>query len=134
MPEIDEAKTVASLLSSWRKEAESYLSQVDEAQRKGLPFDCMLGMADGIKFCRLQLAKAFGDRAVCSLSVGDCVEKTGGDYTFEGAVVSVFEKSSGQVRLVVEDDRGVLHIYSERNLLKKNLPFERNRALIEAEK
>ena len=39
---------------------------------------------------------------------GDLVEKVGGDYTFVGHVVAVFEKISGAVRLVVEDDRGVL--------------------------
>ena len=48
--------------------------------------------------------------------VGDKVQKVGGDYKFEGIVVCVFQKLSGQVRLVVEDDRGVLHVYSEKNL------------------
>ncbi len=48
--------------------------------------------------------------------IGDKVEKVGGDYTFEGIIVSVFEKLSGVIRLVVEDDRGVLHVYSEKIL------------------
>jgi|APGre2960657404_1045060.scaffolds.fasta_scaffold211464_2 hypothetical protein len=48
--------------------------------------------------------------------VGDKVSKVGGDYTFEGTVVAVFTKLSGAIRLVVEDDRGVLHVYSEKNL------------------
>jgi hypothetical protein len=48
--------------------------------------------------------------------VGDKVQKVGGDYTFVGVVVSVFWKRSGQVRYVVEDDRGILHIFSEKNL------------------
>ena len=52
--------------------------------------------------------------------VGDKVEKVGGDYIFVGVVVSVFQKLSGAVRLVVEDDRGVLHVYSEKNLRMKN--------------
>lgn len=52
--------------------------------------------------------------------VGDKVEKVGGDYTFVGTVVSVFQKLSGAVRLVVEDDRGVLHVYSEKNLRLTN--------------
>jgi len=52
----------------------------------------------------------------CTYKVGDKVKKVGGDYTFEGVVVSVFEKLSGAVRLVVEDDRGVLHVYSEKIL------------------
>jgi hypothetical protein len=50
--------------------------------------------------------------------VNDKVEKVGGDYTFEGIVVSVFKKLSGLTRLVVEDDRGVLHVYSEKILRK----------------
>lgn len=50
-------------------------------------------------------------------NVGDRVEKVGGDYQFEGVVVAVFTKRDpSRVRLVVEDDRGVLHIYSEKNL------------------
>ena len=53
--------------------------------------------------------------------IGDKVEKTGGDYTFVGIVVSVFQKLSGQIRLVVEDDRGILHIYSEKNLKHVNV-------------
>jgi hypothetical protein len=56
----------------------------------------------------------------CVYKVGDKVEKVGGDYTFVGVVVSVFQKLSGAVRLVVEDDRGVLHVYSEKNLRLKN--------------
>src|SRR5574343_172788 len=52
--------------------------------------------------------------------VGDRVEKIGGDYSFEGEVVSVFKKRSGAVRLVVEDDRGLLFIFNETNLKPKN--------------
>jgi hypothetical protein len=48
--------------------------------------------------------------------VGDKVSKVGGDYQFEGHVVCKFAKRSGAVRYVVEDDRGVLHIYSAKNL------------------
>ncbi len=44
------------------------------------------------------------------------VEKVGGDYTFVGRVVSRFQKLSGVIRYVVEDDRGVLHVYSGKNL------------------
>ena len=50
------------------------------------------------------------------MDVKDFVEKVGGDYTFEGVIVSKFTKLSGLVRFVVEDDRGVLHVYSEKNL------------------
>jgi hypothetical protein len=52
--------------------------------------------------------------------VGDEVSKVGGDYRFDGIVRSVFEKGSGAIRLVVEDDRGILHIYSEKNLKNKS--------------
>jgi len=47
------------------------------------------------------------------------VEKIRGDYTFEGTVVSVFTNLSGSLRYVVEDDRGVLHIYSAKDLKMK---------------
>lgn len=50
------------------------------------------------------------------ITIGDKVEKVGGDYTFVGTVVAVFAKLSGAIRLVVEDDRGVLHVYSEKNV------------------
>jgi len=53
-------------------------------------------------------------------NVGDLVSKTGGDYRFDGTVVAVFAKLSGAVRYVVEDDRGVLHIYSGNNLTAMN--------------
>lgn len=49
-------------------------------------------------------------------SVGDVVSKVGGDYTFDGKVVAAFVKTSGAERYVVEDDRWILHIFSERNL------------------
>jgi hypothetical protein len=49
---------------------------------------------------------------------GDKVEKVGGDYRFEGQVVAAFRKLSGAPRYVVEDDRGVLHVYSAKNLRK----------------
>lgn len=48
--------------------------------------------------------------------VGAKVEKVGGDYTFIGVVVSRFRKLAGHIRYVVEDDRGVLHVYSGKNL------------------
>lgn len=54
-----------------------------------------------------------------SFKRGDKVAKVGGDYTFEGIVVAVFTKLSGVWRYVVEDDRGVLHVYSAKNLERK---------------
>jgi hypothetical protein len=59
------------------------------------------------------------DCRVEPLTTGDKVSKTGGDYRFDGTVVGVFPKLSGEVRYVVEDDRGCLHIYSEKNLVKR---------------
>lgn len=47
---------------------------------------------------------------------GDLVSKTSGDYKFDGTVVAAFQKLSGQTRYVVEDDRGILHIFSAKNL------------------
>jgi hypothetical protein len=44
---------------------------------------------------------------------GDKVRKVGGDYRFEGIIVAAFTKLSGARRCVVEDDRGILHIFSE---------------------
>lgn len=54
-----------------------------------------------------------------ALVIGLPVRKIGGDYTFEGHIVSVFPKRNGAIRCVVEDDRGVLHIYSARNLERR---------------
>lgn len=47
---------------------------------------------------------------------GDQVEKSVGDYRFQGVVVGVVRKLSGEVRYVVEDDRGLLLILNERQL------------------
>jgi len=46
----------------------------------------------------------------------DRVIKDGGDYTFRGQVVAIFQKRSGAVRYVVENDDGILHIFSAANL------------------
>lgn len=50
------------------------------------------------------------------MNVGDRVEKIGGDYTFKGIVVSVFQKTLGGTRVVVENEQGLLHIFSEKQL------------------
>lgn len=47
-----------------------------------------------------------------TFSVDDFVRKEGGDFSFEGHVVSVVRKKrSGEVRYVVEDERGLLFIF-----------------------
>ena len=51
--------------------------------------------------------------------VGESVCKMHGDYSFEGTVVAAFEKISGARRYVVEDDRGVLHIFASNNLERR---------------
>ena len=53
---------------------------------------------------------------------GDKVNKTSGDYRFEGIIVSIFKKLSGKIRIVVEDERGVLFIFNENNLERKLPP------------
>lgn len=50
------------------------------------------------------------------ISICDRVIKDSGDYTFEGMVVSIFYKRSGVMRCVVEDDRGLLFIFSPSQL------------------
>lgn len=50
-------------------------------------------------------------------TVGDKVDKITG-YKFPGTVVSAFTTTSGKVRYVVEmDNYGLLHIFSEENLV-----------------
>ena len=51
----------------------------------------------------------------------DLVQKVGGDYSFGGEVVAVFQKKSGVVRYVVEDDRGLLFIFNESQLSLKGI-------------
>ena len=46
------------------------------------------------------------------------VFKVGGDYTFEGNIRGIICKKSGQVRYVVEDDRGLLFIFNATQLLR----------------
>lgn len=52
--------------------------------------------------------------------VGDKVNKATG-YKFPGTVVSVFETTAGDVRLVVEmDEYRLLHVFNEGQLQKTN--------------
>lgn len=51
--------------------------------------------------------------------VGDQVEKVVGDYQFRGVGVAAFAKLGGQVRYVVENQDGILHIFSSKQLSKK---------------
>lgn len=53
-------------------------------------------------------------------SVGNKVRRVNSDYEFIGTIVSVFKKTSGLTRYVVEDDRGVLFIWQAKNFEKVN--------------
>lgn len=46
----------------------------------------------------------------------DRVDKVTGDYKFTGQIVSVFRKLDGKIRYVVENQDGILHIFSESQL------------------
>lgn len=50
------------------------------------------------------------------LKRGYKVAKRSGDYTFFGWIVAIFKKRSGQIRYVVEDERGLLLIMNEQQL------------------
>ena len=51
-----------------------------------------------------------------TLKTGDRVKKVTGDYDFDGIIDTTFKKQDGKERVVVEDDRGALHVFSEANL------------------
>lgn len=68
---------------------------------------------------RMQVHKVAND---AGLSMGDRVEKTGGDYKFSGHVVALFCKFSGAVRVVVENDAGILHIFNPSQLTRIDVP------------
>ena len=54
-----------------------------------------------------------------TIMVGDLVERVNSDYKFVGTVVSELKKTTGLIRYVVEDDRGVLFIWRRENFEKK---------------
>ena len=56
--------------------------------------------------------------------IGQRVEKTSGDYTFFGEVVSAFKKLSGAERYVVENDAGILLIMNEKMLKEHSYDAE----------
>jgi hypothetical protein len=58
--------------------------------------------------------------ALPGFAMGDAVSKVVGDYTFDGQVRGVVLKKRGQVRYVVEDDRGLLHIFSAAQLAPRD--------------
>jgi hypothetical protein len=67
-----------------------------------------------------QLTKNIQPEEKFNFVLGDKVRKIGGDARFEGTIVSVFLKLDNETeRYVVEDDRGLLMIYSPRDLMKQ---------------
>ncbi len=49
--------------------------------------------------------------------MSDRVRNKGSDYRFEGLIVAMFQKRDGGAwRCVVENDDGILHIFSAKNL------------------
>ena len=51
--------------------------------------------------------------------VGDKIRKPKG-YAFDGTIVSVFQNTKGDIRVVAElDGKGMLHIFSESQLEKR---------------
>lgn len=87
---------------------------------KHLPHCHKFGWKEGDPVCRCICACPIVAPVEAQiLTEGDTVRKIGGDYTFEGTIVAEFTKLSGAMRYVVEDDRGVLHIYSAKNLEKR---------------
>lgn len=51
------------------------------------------------------------------MQVGDKIIKETGDYTFEGIIVCAFNKLKGAKRFVVEDNRGLLLIMNENQMV-----------------
>lgn len=52
-----------------------------------------------------------------TFNVGDRVRKKTGDYTFNGVVVAVFFKRDSTLeRVCVENDQGLIHIFSPAQL------------------
>lgn len=58
------------------------------------------------------------EQVAVRLMIDDVVEKTGGDYYYRGTVCGIITKRSGEVRFVVEDDRGMLFIFNRGQLRK----------------
>jgi hypothetical protein len=66
---------------------------------------------------RVEVTERFAaDASLKGFRVGDTVEVAGGDGLFEAEIVAAFPELWGTSRFVVEDRRGVLHIYGGGNL------------------
>jgi hypothetical protein len=56
--------------------------------------------------------------------INDMVESINSYYEFQGTVVAVFKKLSGEERYVIEDTLGVLHVYSGKILRKMHATID----------
>lgn len=98
------------------KELEDQVAELRAWQQEAIKTLWQAGMRTAEQMRRAEKAEAAAKPWSGVFQVGDKVEKVGGDYTFPGPVVAAFCKLSGAQRYVVEDDRGVLHIFSDKNL------------------
>lgn len=48
------------LCARWRKDADQYMKQVEEARAKSLPHDCMMGMASALRLCAKEMEQIIG--------------------------------------------------------------------------
>lgn len=55
------------LIERWRKDADQYMRQVDEARSAGTPCDQMLSMATALRQCAKELEGAIGEPAASAL-------------------------------------------------------------------
>lgn len=58
----------------------------------------------------------FNDESGEAMKLGDRVQKTTGDYRYNGVIVAKFKKLSGVERFVVENHDGMLFIFNENQL------------------
>jgi hypothetical protein len=70
------------------------------------------------------------NREMAKFTEGQRVVKETGDYTFEGDIRSVFSKRSGAIRYCVENDEGVIHIFSEHQLVLKAFASPDHKVLV----
>lgn len=61
-------------------------------------------------------AEPLADKPRAQFTIGDPVRKIGGDYSIDGWIAAIVTKRSGAIRYVVEDERGMLLIYSAAQL------------------
>lgn len=57
--------------------------------------------------------------------LGTIVNKMEGDYVFHGDVRGIIYKRSGAIRIVVQNNEGILHIFSPSQLVMEKKPYVR---------